>query len=168
MIRNCSPIFQALILIIFSFFIGLTFNHIRSDSKGISLKAKNLESAKSEDLFSHNESFGSIKSISSEQAISLYNSGILFIDARDKEDYDAGHIPKALSSFDFIDLLFNIEEIQDKSKPIVTYCDGGECAKSEELAFSLQESGYQKIYVYLGGWSDWIELNMEVEKWVIY
>ena len=162
--RNFSPIFQALVITFFSLFIGLTFNLFRYDSKGISLKARELESAEDKDLLSGSELFIDIKTVSSEHAISLYNSGVLFVDAREEEDYNAGHIPKALSSFDYINLLFDIEEIQDKSKPIVTYCDGGECAKSEDLAFALQENGFSQIYVYLGGWSEWTDLGLDTEK----
>ena len=55
--RNYSPIYQALVITFFSLFIGLTFNLFRYDSKGISLKAGELESAEDKDLLSGPESF---------------------------------------------------------------------------------------------------------------
>jgi rhodanese-related sulfurtransferase len=105
-----------------------------------------------------------IRSITTEQARTLFNEGILFVDARELIEYEDGHIPGALPSEDFMDLTMTIEAFQGKSKPIVAYCDGGECAKSEDLAYDLQENGFSTIYIFLDGWSEWNEQGFEIEK----
>ncbi|MDP7558673.1 MAG: rhodanese-like domain-containing protein, partial [Candidatus Marinimicrobia bacterium] len=44
----------------------------------------------------------------------------------------------------------------DRSTPIVTYCGGGECDVSMELAVELMDSwDYERIFVYKGGWPEW-------------
>ena len=159
-----SPLKKGGLFIIFSILVGVTFNSLRTDLNSIPIIAVEIEQAKGEILLEKQTGSNDIKSITTDQALSLYNEGVLFVDARNVEEYEEGHIPGSLSSEDFMELTFQIEVIQVKSAPIVTYCGGGECAKSEDLAYDLQASGYSKIYIYLGGWTEWEDKGFEIEK----
>ncbi len=159
-----SPLKQGGIYLVLSLLVGISANGIRTDSRSIPFRAPQIEQATDENLLSNQSKTSDVKSISTEQALSLFNAGVLFVDSREIEEYEEGHIPGALSSEDFMDLTFTIEEKQEKTAPIVAYCSGGECAKSEDLAYGLQESGFTLIYIYMGGWSEWEEKGFEIEK----
>jgi rhodanese-related sulfurtransferase len=84
-------------------------------------------------------------------------NGAVFLDARSAEEYAAGHIPGAISMpFDDVfkkpDLAKNLD---DKGKPIVTYCDGGDCELSKDLAFSLIDNGHKKVVFFKDGLPGW-------------
>ncbi len=81
----------------------------------------------------------------------------IFVDARTAEEYAAGHIAGAISMpFDDVfkkpDLA---KQFQDHGKPIVTYCDGGDCTLSKDLAFSLIDNGHKKVLFYADGLPGW-------------
>jgi len=81
----------------------------------------------------------------------------VFLDARSAEEYAAGHIPGAIS-MPFDDVFKKPElakNLDDKGKPIVTYCDGGDCELSKDLAFSLIDSGHKKVVFFKDGLPGW-------------
>ena len=159
-----TPLKQGGLFLIVSVFVGTLFNSLRTDFNSIPMISVEIEQATGEILLEKQSDSNEIRSITTDQALLLYNEGILFVDARDVEEYEEGHIPGALSSEDFMELTFQIEEVQSKLAPIVTYCGGGECAKSEDLAYDLQATGYNQIYIYLGGWMEWENKGFEIEK----
>ncbi|MBH50074.1 MAG: hypothetical protein CMG69_04910 [Candidatus Marinimicrobia bacterium] len=159
-----TPLKQGGLFLIISIVVGALFNSLRTDFNSIPMITVVVEQATGEMLLENQSDSNEIRSITTDQALLLYNEGILFVDARDIEEYEEGHIPGALSSEDFMELTFQIEEVQSKSAPIITYCGGGECAKSEDLAYDLQATGYNQIYIYLGGWMEWENKGFEIEK----
>jgi len=54
-----------------------------------------------------------------------------------------------------MELVFNIEQKQAKSEPLVVYCGDPGCGDSEDLAYDLQDSGFTQLYVFKGGWVEW-------------
>ena len=159
-----TPLKQGGLFLIISIVVGALFNSLRTDFNSIPMITVVVEQATGEMLLENQSDSNEIRSITTDQALLLYNEGILFVDARDIEENEEGHIPGALSSEDFMELTFQIEEVQSKSAPIITYCGGGECAKSEDLAYDLQATGYNQIYIYLGGWMEWENKGFEIEK----
>jgi rhodanese-related sulfurtransferase len=77
------------------------------------------------------------------------------VDARDDGYYTAGHIQGALKNAFLMELIFSIEAIQEKNVPLVVYCGDPGCGDSEDLAYDLQDSGFNKLYVFKGGWLEW-------------
>ena len=83
----------------------------------------------------------------------------IFIDARDPEDYDKGHIKDAInipydSHGDYDDI---INELDD-SAIYITYCNGEECSLSIDLAdYLYNEKLFDTILVFEGGWPEWKE-----------
>jgi rhodanese-related sulfurtransferase len=81
-----------------------------------------------------------------------------FIDARDVEEFDEGHIPGS------VNLPFStagtdperLERIEAGEKPIVIYCGGGTCEVSMSLAETLvYQYAKRKVLVYMGGFPEW-------------
>jgi rhodanese-related sulfurtransferase len=103
-------------------------------------------------------------SINLKQAYTLYKRNTLFIDAREPEDYRIGHIKNAINipADHFDDYEFKLDKIE-KEQPIVTYCAGSDCDLSIVLGNILFDMGYKKIYVFFGGWNDWIDANYPIE-----
>ena len=93
--------------------------------------------------------------ISLDQAKSFFDNGVLFIDARDEGYFESGHIKGAMKNAFLMELVFNIEQKQAKSEPLVVYCGDPGCGDSEDLAYDLQDSGFTQLYVFKGGWVEW-------------
>lgn len=104
--------------------------------------------------------------ISYEEAVALFNAGAaLFVDARHEYDYKLGHIKGAIN----VPLQdFALERSPLSSLPkdtlIVTYCDGAECNSSIELAQKLAAAGFTKVKMFFGGWNEWKQHHLQVEK----
>jgi len=86
----------------------------------------------------------------------LKHPEVLLIDARRPEDFQAGHIPGARNIFAY-EFQLHIPELiaLPRTKPVVVYCDGGQCELSHYLAEQLRTLGFRRIYIYEGGWAEW-------------
>jgi len=156
-----NPLFQVLFFLIVSIVIGFGNNWLRDDS--IPLLAEKLTIATTDDLLSDIAGESVLKAIDLEQARKFYFEDVVFVDARDLEYYEEGHIPGAWNSQDFMELSFRLDSHQGKDRSIVTYCDGDDCGSSEDLAYDLQGEGFMKIFVFVGGWSEWKETGYFIE-----
>ncbi len=107
------------------------------------------------------------------QAVKLFHDprfrrgAIVFIDARDGEHYQQGHIPGAYE-FDpyHPEKYFDpILPVCQKAEQIVVYCNGGDCDDSETAALLLRDVGIpnQKLFVYGGGITEWRTNNLPLE-----
>lgn len=88
--------------------------------------------------------------------------GVSIIDARDRSSYEGGHIPGSLH--------LDAEDVErdanaggevlgqvPRANVVVVYCSGGDCDLSMRLARNLVAKGYEKVLVYEGGWTEWIQ-----------
>ena len=83
----------------------------------------------------------------------------IFIDARDPEDYDSGHIQGAINiPFDYYEDYEDVIDGLDDTAIYIIYCNGSECSLSIELAdYLYNEKLFEKILVFEGGWPEWKE-----------
>ena len=90
----------------------------------------------------------------------------LFLDARDPAEYGAGHIPGAvrLTSPEAHTEPDRVKALPVQGRPIICYCEGGDCEASLDLARALIEAGYRKVLVYMGGYPEWAAAGHPVEK----
>ncbi len=88
-----------------------------------------------------------------------------FIDAREPDEYAAGHIPRAISMpYDAVSAEpERLEQFDAGGKPIVVYCGGGNCELSLSLAWDLIYAGQQRVVVYMGGFPEWEQAGQPVE-----
>lgn len=77
---------------------------------------------------------------------------VVVLDVRPQEEYEAGHIPGAIS-IPLNDLSKRVKELP-KSKQIVAYCRGPLCALAPEAARYLKSKGY-KVKRLAEGAPDW-------------
>jgi rhodanese-related sulfurtransferase len=104
------------------------------------------------------------KAVTLKQAYKLFNTGVQFIDARDESDYLAGHITNSINiPFDDFDNHQQKLEQLSKEKPIVIYCAGTDCDLSILLGNLLFEKGYKQVYVFFGGWLEWLNADYPVK-----
>lgn len=149
---------QILFLIVSAIIIGVGFNFIRSNS--IPLIAKELPIVYQLPIHS-GESI--LIGITTERARLLHENGVVFVDAREPEYYYEGHIAGAWNISSPLELAFKLDSLQGKTGPIVTYCGETNCGSSEDMAYTLQEMGFTKLYIYMGGWLDWVKAGLPVE-----
>ena len=145
---------QVCAILIFSIVISLASNLLRP--KSIPFLHKELGQAESISIDS-DKPF--LLTVSLDQAKEFYEKNTLFLDARDESYYNNGHIKGAIKNIFFMELVFNIEAIQSKQEPLVIYCGDPGCGDSEDLAYTLQDAGFSKLYVFKGGWLEWSAAN---------
>lgn len=94
----------------------------------------------------------------------LMDSDVLLFDARTKEDYNQGHLPGAVSFpvYEFDEVFGQMTELLGQGKTIITYCSSVTCMDSTLLAKKLYAKGHKDIFVYKGGFTEWMELNNPV------
>lgn len=71
----------------------------------------------------------------------VQDENIVLIDVRTEEEYDSGHIPRAIN-IPYTEIENEVD--YDKDKPIAVYCRTGK--RSKEAALTLEKMGYTKIY----------------------
>lgn len=97
------------------------------------------------------------KTVTYEQVKKLAaDPNVLFIDARNADEYGLGHIGNAINIYT-PEFEQNIPKViaLPRDKRVVVYCGGGACELSHELAAHMGNLGFQRVYVYVGGWHEW-------------
>ena len=81
----------------------------------------------------------------------------VFIDARDPEDFDGGHIQNSINiPFDYYEDYEEIIDSLDTAAVYVIYCSGDECSLSMDLAdYLFNELLFEKVLIFEGGWPQW-------------
>ncbi|MBI2842493.1 MAG: hypothetical protein HYX78_03755 [Armatimonadetes bacterium] len=81
----------------------------------------------------------------------------LFVDARPAEDYQAEHVPGAVSLYSekLSELYDAVLGATPKDKLLVTYCSDPECSAAVELADQLVARGHTRVVILLEGLPGW-------------
>ena len=156
-----SSLHQINFYLALSFITSFTINWSRTDT--LPMIAEPLE--KIVDIGQINDKISGpiLREISIEIAKDLFDQNILFVDARSEEYYVEGHIPKAVCNDNLDSLITIMEEYISIDNEFVVYCSDDDCGSSEELAYSLQEQGFSNIYLFKGGWKQWVDNNLPIE-----
>jgi rhodanese-related sulfurtransferase len=104
------------------------------------------------------------KNITLQQAYSLFNDKVTFIDARDEAEYIMGFISGSINIpyYDFENHKRKLDNLS-KENPLVTYCAGTDCDLSILLANQLIKLGYKQVYIFFGGWLEWQNAHYPIE-----
>jgi rhodanese-related sulfurtransferase len=98
----------------------------------------------------------------------LYQQGaIIFIDARNDEHYQGGHIPGAyqFDNYHPENYMGAVFPLCQSAQKIVIYCNGGNCEDSQFAALTLRDAQIpnEKLFVYTGGITEWTNRRNAVE-----
>ncbi|HHT00262.1 MAG TPA: rhodanese-like domain-containing protein [Thiomicrospira sp.] len=88
-----------------------------------------------------------------EQLAKLEPETILYIDTRNPQQYEAGHIDNAIN-IEWRELLSRKDEVPT-DKTVVVYCDTG--LLSSKAHFALSVAGFENVRVLFGGYLKWQE-----------
>jgi molybdopterin/thiamine biosynthesis adenylyltransferase/rhodanese-related sulfurtransferase len=94
-----------------------------------------------------------ISEIDAPEGASLLGDGTLFVDVRERDEWEEGHIPGAVHvPRGFLES--RVEQLApDHGRPIVVYCAGG--SRSAFATKTMQELGYTNVVNLAGGYTDW-------------
>lgn len=89
----------------------------------------------------------------------------LLIDARDPNEYQAGHLPGALNLPDttFAQTFTELGDSLPREVPLIVYCQGGPCDQSHHVLEDLSRFDFQNLILYPGGWNEWKQKGYPVE-----
>jgi rhodanese-related sulfurtransferase len=118
---------------------------------------------------------GSPEMSTAELRAALTESTAIVLDARPYEEYAISHIPGARSvpakpgttpALYVADAAEVAKSIPDKTQPLILYCNGLFCGRSERFADDLTKLGYRNVRRYQLGTPSWRALGgvMQVEK----
>lgn len=95
--------------------------------------------------------------ITLEEAKRAFDAGAMFVDARNMENFTAGHVENAIRIESAMFREGDPPELGliPRSAIVVVYCNGGHCDESENVAKFLSNSGYGKVFVMHDGFPGW-------------
>ena len=157
-----SSLHQIYFYLTISFIISFVINLSRTDT--LPIIAVPLKKIEDIDQINEKMSDPIIQKISIDIAKSLFDQNMLFVDARSEEYYLQGHIPKAVCNDNLDSLITKIDKRVAIDDGFVVYCSDDDCGSSEELAYLLQEQGFSNIYLFNGGWKQWVDNNLPIES----
>ena len=101
-----------------------------------------------------------IREISPEEA-SARSGQAVFVDVREADEWEKGHLPGALFiPRGFLELRIE-EKVPDKASEVIVYCAGG--TRSALGARALQDLGYTNVASMSGGFGRWKESGLGVQ-----
>ena len=156
-----SSLNQIYIFITLSLLISFCVNVLRTES--LPFIAVPLEKIEDITQIENSSLQPQIREISIDVAERLFSDSVLFIDARAEEYYHEGHIPNSICNDDFDSLVYQIEDFVTYNNGFVVYCSDDDCGSSEDLAYQLQDQGFTNIYLFKGGWKQWVENDLPME-----
>jgi rhodanese-related sulfurtransferase len=111
--------------------------------------------------------------VNGEQAMELFHDplyqqgAIIFIDARNDEHYQGGHIPGAyqFDNYHPENYMGTVFPLCQSAQKIVIYCSGGNCEDSQFAALTLRDAQVpnEKLFVFTGGVTEWTNRGYAIE-----
>ena len=91
--------------------------------------------------------------------------GVLVLDARSLADFDAGHLPSAVSFPNATrgESYYELAALLQPEQALLVYCSSKTCDDALQLALFLREQGSQKIHLFADGFQAWREAGLPTE-----
>lgn len=104
-----------------------------------------------------------------DQAWTLHEDAVQFIDGRKPDEFVAGHIPGAVNirAADIQsggDTWRTFYTSADPGAWYVVYCEGGDCLESEQIRAFLVQAGFKNILIFEQGFPGWVGAALPTEK----
>jgi len=154
------------------YFPSIAGNRVNASTEVPKDKSDNSTDTTGDDPIAVHRDFG-FQTVSVDEVIGFFNDprteveAFLFVDARNDEQYEEGHIPGAFQADHyelnhFIDSLLPLAEAAEK---IIVYCNGGDCEDSVFMCQDLEGFGipHDNIFLFSEGWEAWTKRGMPVE-----
>jgi rhodanese-related sulfurtransferase len=151
---------EALILTMFAFAVGLSFNYQlvmnAFTSKTVAARAAEQKAVETPAVGAVAEQVYP-EPVELDEIDELLAEGALLVDARHTEDFRAGRLQGAVSLplGEVATLLDGFSQRVPKERVLILYCNGFGCPDSFDLGVILLEAGYQQVRVYEGGLPEW-------------
>lgn len=103
-----------------------------------------------------------IDAIAAEQ---LFKQGAVFVDVRDKNSWQSGHITGSVN-LDFNDdafIILYVSDELDKNTPLIFYCDSALESSAAMASFFAASWGYKQVYYFRDGYYSWLAADFPVE-----
>ena len=163
--NNQIKLVNITIIVLVSASLGFIYNFISPDGLPLLRQEIQIETVELTGNHINEDTSNALKGINLISAFTLFESKkAVFIDARDQWDFAEGHIPGAINIPEFSFEPDN-EQVQkmDRAAMYVIYCDGDDCDVSKRLAQELSKLSFTNLYVYVGGFREWLENEKPVE-----
>ncbi len=150
-----SIFIQTLLILVIGIGIGFLVNATSSDPLPLVREEvtqqeieERWETAAAEEVFQHFE-----------------EGTAIIIDARDPNEYDAGHIPGSINlpETGFLEAFQEYGESLPREIPLIVYCQGGDCDQSHAVLEQLESFGFEELILYQEGWNGWKEKGYPTE-----
>lgn len=84
-------------------------------------------------------------------------AAVVLFDARIPEQYEAGHLPRALNLpvADADRRIGEYAHLLTPQTPVLVYCGGADCTDGFDLAMKLRGYGFEDLTLYPGGFAEW-------------
>lgn len=104
--------------------------------------------------------------ITRDEIVVAIQQGATVVDARKPDEFTEGRIPGAVN-IPAEDPDSSLDSLHERATPedlIIVYCGGEPCDESKIVFDRLKANGFQNVRLYFGGWRDWTEAKLDVEK----
>jgi rhodanese-related sulfurtransferase len=110
-----------------------------------------------------------IRFVDLDEMIAFIDEGAILIDARSGAEYEEGHVPGAIL-FDYYEMgryMDDVLPLLDPLQKTIVYCYGPDCDDAEYLSRELYMLGFTNLFVFRGGYKEWMESGRPIESKVI-
>ena len=107
-----------------------------------------------------NEAKARITEVSPADAIKLHGTEVVFLDVREPNEWNLGHVPGALH-IPRGQLEGKVEAAVDRSATVIIYCASGN--RSALAADTMQQMGYGSVRSLADGFRGWVEAGGELD-----
>jgi rhodanese-related sulfurtransferase len=101
-----------------------------------------------------------VTEVSPKDALALHGQNVVFLDVREPNEWNLGHIPGAIH-IPLGQLEVKVETAVDRSKRVVVYCAAG--ARSALAAQTMLQMGYANVTSLRDGIRGWADAGGEIE-----
>ncbi len=88
----------------------------------------------------------------------------ILVDAREAKYFGEGRLPGAINlpAHQFGEYFADIESLP-QDYPLIIYCQGSPCDESLDVLENLKILEFEELYLFPGGWMEWVNMGMTVE-----
>ena len=144
---------ETLVIVVIGAGAGVALNAFRPDPLPYALPGTVLETE------------SGVRAVFIREAYRLFEAGdYIFVDAREEDEFRAGHIEGALSlPFERFPTLYPELQVWAAGQPLLVYGGSANLIAADELARALREQGEEELLIFAAGFESWRAHGYPVE-----